>query len=201
VEAIVGIQLSQYGARLRVGPATDPLDGDGSNADATAPGELDLEWGDLATVVFARLETTRKRNEMVREDHSPIRGARLSTFRNVASDDVQSRPILEVHARDTGGRLRRLRLDEPTAGMYDYLGRRREYTHAYNLGLVVKDIVRFGPAIRASHGVHALLSERRSPGMSFGEAKLLEDYLVWFTAMGSARVRDQWMKIRGAMKK
>jgi hypothetical protein len=94
------------------------------------------------------------------------------------------RPVAEIHAGDF-----RLRAFNPEPEMFRYLGRRSQYIVDENFKLFVKDLVRFAPHARFSHGVLGLLMERQLPGSRFEGMERLDAYARWFTALGAVRDR------------
>jgi hypothetical protein len=89
-----------------------------------------------------------------------------------------------------------LRIDRPRPDLFDYLGRRRESSPAANIALVAKDLARFGPSIRSSHGITYLLSEVSGPGARFVSLDRYEEYALWFWALGTDSVLSRWQRVR-----
>lgn len=178
VEEVLEVHLSQKEARFK-----------------TAIGERVVEWRQIKNVIYGRLErvTTTKEVEVVHSSGSRAIGAGTATS---IKETVDSQPLLEVHF---GPAPNRLRLDVPRPDLFNYLGRRRELSHAANMALTAKDLSRFGPGIRVSHGLTALLSERLAPGMRFTEMDHFEEYVLWFWALGLDAVKARWIKTQEAL--
>ncbi|MBI4859627.1 MAG: hypothetical protein HY815_05105 [Candidatus Riflebacteria bacterium] len=173
VETVVEAHLSQKEARFR-----------------TEGEELVLPWREVINVIFTRLETV----EVLRESQPAggtahfTRSTRSTRVREV----VDSHPIIEIHA---GAPPRRLRIFKPRQEVFGYLGRRKDLSVSANMVLVGKDLVRFGPAIRASHGLCDLFAERKGPGSRFLDLPSLEEYVFWFWGTGREAVRMQWRRV------
>ena len=180
VELVQWLHVSQKGVRIRIGKP---------------PVESFIDWSEIVEVFHARLDHVTERASLEREDRVGARGSRVTEYHTVKKEEVLTRPLLEL---TTSGPARRLRLDEPRAGMFDYLGRRKEVSHAYNLALVVKDLVRFGPKTRASAGVHCLFGERGGPGFHLRSAPELEHARAWFHALGGDAVSATWPSLAAA---
>lgn len=174
-EDVHEVHLSQNEARFR-----------------TAIGERVVDWRQIKSVVFARLEKTqiKREVEVSRRNRGPM------TTEVAVREVVDSRPLVEVHY---GPGPTRLRFDQPRADMFNYMGRRREMSHAANMAILAKDLARFGPGIRVSHGLSALFAERVSPGLRFSEMDLFEEYVLWFWALGSDAVRARWRPVQEAL--
>jgi hypothetical protein len=65
--------------------------------------------------------------------------------------------------------------------------------------LTAKDVARFGPGIRASHGLTGLLSERLAPGSRFQEMDHFEEYVLWFWLLGTDTVRSRWARTQESL--
>lgn len=169
-EEVLEVHLSQKEARFR-----------------TALGERVVEWRHIRNVIYARIEIVQMKQELQVTQTGNRGGQTMTTVKQREVIDV--RPLLEVHF---GPAPNRLRIDAPKPDLFNYLGRRRELSHAANLVLTAKDLSRFGPGIRVSHGLTALFSERVAPGMRFPDVDALEEYVLWFWALGTDAVRARW---------
>jgi hypothetical protein len=157
----------------------------------TAAGERAFAYDDVANAILARIETVETRRELTTETTvSPTAGIATRYSTELASV-VDSRHVLEVHA---GADSMRLRIDKPRPELFAYLGRRHESSLAANVALAAKDLARFGPAVRLSHAVTYLLSERSGPGARFPSAERYEEYALWFWTLGLESVRTRWQR-------
>jgi hypothetical protein len=156
---------------------------------ATAAGERAFGWEDVRTAVYARIDVVTKVREIVREDSFDVRGIRSTEIGGQLRERVVSHPALEIHAGEGHDRFR---IEAPHPGLFDYLGRRRESSHAANLALVARDLARFGGGMRASHGLMYLLGNRTGPAHRFPDRAHFEEYVLWFHAMGTPAVRALW---------
>lgn len=178
VEPVQLLHVSQKGLRVR-----------------TSGVEAFFDWSEVVEIFHARLDQQEERATLEREDRYGPRGGRATEYHMVKKLEVTTRPILEIL---TAGPARRLVVDAPHMGLFDYLGRRKELSHAYNLTLAVKDLVRFCPGARASGGVHCLFGERTGPGFHIGDPVKLEHARAWFHALGSPAVRATWPAVVAA---
>ena len=198
IEPVEWIHVSQKGVRVRTSDPVPALEATEAATrrqrplESSSSPESSFDWTEIVELFFTRLDTREQQTTMVRDDHFSGRGGRVTTYKTEIKEEVHTRPLIEILA---GNPLRRLRIDGSRVGMFDYLGRRKEASHAFNAVLVVKDLVRFGPAVRASHGVHCLFGERTGPGMRFTDAIALEHGRHWFHAAGTAGVRRQWAEV------
>lgn len=129
----------------------------------------------------------------MREESFDRRGMRSTELAGMLHDRVMPQPVLEVHV---GEAMERFRIEAPHPGLFEYLGRRKESSHAANLALAAKDIARFGGGVRASHGLLCLLGGRSGPAYHFPDRAHLEEYVLWFHALGTPAVRELWEPVR-----
>lgn len=177
VEELHEIHLSQKEARFK-----------------SAGGELVVDWRNVRNVIYGRFERVTVQKEIT-ATAAQGQGTPLST---TIKEHVDSRPLIEIHV---GSSPHRLRIDTPRQDLFNYLGRRRELSHAANMALTAKDLSRFGPGARVSHGLHHLLSERLGHGMRFQEMDHFEEYTFWFWMLGTDHVRARWTKIQEELMK
>lgn len=177
---IHGVHLSQKEARFRT-PTT----------------ELVCAWTDVRAVIYGRIDVTAVRRESQQET-LPAWGptANAVTPKPAASEVVDVRPVIEIHIGDPAIRLR---ISSTRSEMFDYLGRRREYSHAPNMVLVAKDFARFGPGARVSHGLLWLMTERTGHGLRFADDDHFEQYVLWFWYMGTESARRVWRDVRSEL--
>jgi hypothetical protein len=171
-EAVTGMHLSRAEARFR-----------------SDSGEHAVDWPDVRAVIYGRLKSAAPRPAADRTDAADEDAGAAAGIRDIRD----SRPVLEVIA----GRARpvRYRVDEPGAELFTYLGRRLEPSHAPNLALAAKDLARFAPGTRVSHGLMLLLNESSGPGLRFVDDAHFHEYVAWFWALGSDAMRAQWAPV------
>lgn len=174
IHQVVGLRLASKSATLR-----------------TAEGEVSFPWEEVRTAIYVKLAKIEPRGVLESEVQIGGRGSQRTVYTTRVKEEVHHETILEIHA---GGDLQRYRIHRPAPDLFAYLGRRKEPSHETNLALATKDLVRFGPHIRVSHGVHALLSERYGLGRRVESLRDLEEYVLWFVALGSERVRTWWAR-------
>lgn len=172
-EPVAKVQLSQEEARFTVGAKS-----------------LDLPWSAIRAVFYGML--VLEHNVL---DRPPAQPRVYDLLKPAQTEDATSyRAVIEVHVADG----RRLRIDHAGPDVFRYLGRRLRYVEGENLRLVAKDLVRFAPQARASHGVLGLMMERLLPGGRFEGQPQLEEYVRWFVALGREPVRQRLADASGA---
>ncbi len=155
----------------------------------TDSGDHAFPWNELKRVFFARI--TRIETTQVLSSHVVVgpRGGVQTKWYHEPRKDSKSDSLLEIHG---GLPLRRFRVATGQPHLFAYLGRRQELAYATNLRLATKDVVRFAPKARASHGVFHMFGERTGAGLDFESLREFEEYVHWFRAMESPRLRSWW---------
>lgn len=159
----------------------------------TAEGTEVLAWDELAAFFYARVVRIEKSQVLDLQVDYSGKGQQSRRFGLKPREERHVDSLLEIQG---GSPLVRYRVETPQPGLFEYLGRRREGSWEVNLRLVAKDLVRFAPAQRAGHGVHAMVSERMASLEDFATRRELEEYLLWFHALGSPRIRAAWAAAR-----
>ena len=166
-ERVTAAQLSQEEARF--------------TADG---GELAVPWSAVTDVFYGMVV---QEDKILDRPPAPRVYDLLKPAYN-AGERTSYRAVIELHL---AGPRRRLRIDRAGPDIFRYLGRRLRYVEVENLRLVAKDLVRFAPQARASHGVLGLMMERLLAGGRFEGEPQLEEYVRWFVALGRASVRQR----------
>ena len=159
----------------------------------TAQGERACAWDEIEAVVLVWLDEVKVEHD-VRVSAQYEGQRRTIVSEKVEVERVQWRPILEIHAAGE-----RLRVDGHHPALFDYLGRRREASYATNVGIAARDLSRFAPKARVSHGLTALLTGRTLPAQHFPDLRRIEEYIRWLHATGSAEARASWAPVWSAL--
>lgn len=165
----------------------------------TPQGEFAFGWDEVHSYFYERLESMQRSTRTTEAGASPgdpqarrwDRGAvgARSQLETEVRVTTEYQTVLEVHA---GAPLRRFRIAEARPDLFHYLGRRRQLTFELNLRYAAKDLARFAPRARASRGAVQLLFERQGKGMILESLDELDEYVAWFHALGSPRLRQAW---------
>ncbi|MBI4859227.1 MAG: hypothetical protein HY815_02995 [Candidatus Riflebacteria bacterium] len=156
----------------------------------TARQEIVVPWDEVVAVIYARLDRVHGWDGLDPE-HAV---GRQSVLRSV--DEREFEIIVEIHLRTAPVRLA---ISEMRPQLFEYLGRRRQLTTQANVVLLVKDLVRFAPGARVSHGVMGLLRERYGSGYRFVNSRDYEEYVRWFWMLGASPVRERWTVVAPAL--
>jgi hypothetical protein len=156
-----------------------------------------LPWEQVRAVLYEGTEAQEVTETTTTKIVIEHRSSRTERERTKAFQ-MQYETMLEVHV---GEPLQRFRLRLASTDLFHYLGRRRALTHAHNLRLVAKDLVRFAPRARVSPGLLAMMSERqhRSRRARLHGPDEFEEFVRWWVALGSEAVRAWWEGARTAL--
>lgn len=147
-------------------------------------GREHFAWGEVRAIHFCQVGSPETTHELARHDVVRPRGGVTTSYATEVVRTTRYDTMLEVHA---GTPVRRFRIDRNFVELFAYLGRRREHSYAFNAILAAKDMVRFGPRVRFSHGLLNMLSERTGFGSRFDDRARFEEYAYWFHGLGRVK--------------